>query len=167
MSAAVIFSSVGPQLFQSTTSVAVVSSTQQVVEALPDTEVTVVDSADEARELVASEEVDAAVLPGDGPAGLLVLGDREAALARELTKLFETVLDGPLDDLLAQVQADPNQRRGEFVLIVEGAADDAEAKLIEGRRLYALLGEHLPPSTAARLAAELSGAPRKALYGGG
>lgn len=92
---------------------------------------------------------------------------RPAVLARELTKLFETVLDGPLAELLAQVQADPNQRRGEFVLIVEGAADDAEAKLIEGRRLYALLGEHLPPSTAARLAAELSGAPRKALYGGG
>ena len=92
---------------------------------------------------------------------------RPAVLARELTKLFETVLDGSLAELLAQVRADSNQRRGEFVVIVEGAADDAEAKLIEGRRLYALLGEHLPPSTAARLAAELSGAPRKALYGGG
>ena len=92
---------------------------------------------------------------------------RPAVVARELTKLFETVLDGALAELLAQVRADPNQRRGEFVLIVQGAADDAEAKLIEGRRLYALLGEHLPPSTAARLAAELSGAPRKALYGGG
>lgn len=92
---------------------------------------------------------------------------RPAVLARELTKLFETVLDGSLAELLAQVRADANQRRGEFVLIVEGAADDAEAKLIEGRRLYGLLGEHLPPSTAARLAAELSGAPRKALYGGG
>lgn len=93
--------------------------------------------------------------------------ERPAVLARELTKLFETVLDGNLGELLATVQADPNQRRGEFVLIVEGAADDAEAKLIEGRRLYALLGEHLPPSTAAKLAAELSGAPRKSLYGSG
>lgn len=92
---------------------------------------------------------------------------RRAVLARELTKLFETVLDGTLDDLLAQVRADANQRRGEFVLIVEGAADDADAKVAEGRRLYAKLGEHLPPSTAAKLAAELSGAPRKALYGGG
>ncbi|MDQ3287921.1 MAG: 16S rRNA (cytidine(1402)-2'-O)-methyltransferase [Pseudomonadota bacterium] len=92
---------------------------------------------------------------------------RPAVLARELTKLFETVLDGSLGELLAKVQADPNQRRGEFVLMVEGAADDAEARLIEGRRLYGLLGEHLPPSTAAKLAAELSGAPRKSLYGGG
>lgn len=91
--------------------------------------------------------------------------ERPAVLARELTKLFETVLDGNLGELLSTVQADPNQRRGEFVLIVEGAADDAEARLIEGRRLYALLGEHLPPSTAAKLAAELSGAPRKSLYG--
>ena len=60
----------------------------------------------------------------------------------------------------------PNQRKGEFVLLVQGAGDDADAKVVEGRRLYAKLAEHLPPSTAAKLAAELSGAPRKALYGG-
>jgi 16S rRNA (cytidine1402-2'-O)-methyltransferase len=93
-------------------------------------------------------------------------GARPAALARELTKLFETVLDGPLEALLAQVRADPNQRKGEFVLLVQGAGEGADAKVAEGRRLYARLSEHLPPSTAAKLAAELSGAPRKALYGG-
>lgn len=92
-------------------------------------------------------------------------GDRPAILARELTKLFETVLDGDLASLLAQVQADPNQRRGEFVVMVQGAGDDEAAQIAEGRRLYARLNEHLPPSTAAKLAAELSGAPRKALYG--
>ncbi|WP_147653477.1 16S rRNA (cytidine(1402)-2'-O)-methyltransferase [Vulcaniibacterium gelatinicum] len=91
---------------------------------------------------------------------------RPAVLARELTKLFETVLDGPLQALLDRVRADPDQRRGEFVLLVQGAEETAEAKVAEGRRLYAKLCEHLPPSTAARLAAELSGAPRKALYGG-
>ena len=92
-------------------------------------------------------------------------GDRRAVIARELTKLFETVLDGPLSDLHARVVADPNQRKGEFVVLLQGAGDDAEARIAEGRRLYAKLGEHLPPSTAAKLAAELSGAPRKALYG--
>ena len=92
-------------------------------------------------------------------------GDRPAVLARELTKLFETVLDGDLASLLAQVQADPNQRRGEFVVMVQGAGDDEAAQIAEGRRLYARLNEHLPPSTAAKLAAELSGAPRKAVYG--
>ncbi|KRG69686.1 16S rRNA (cytidine(1402)-2'-O)-methyltransferase [Pseudoxanthomonas dokdonensis] len=91
---------------------------------------------------------------------------RPAVLARELTKLFETVLDGTLGELLRQVSDDGNQRKGEFVLMVEGAGDDADGKIIEGRRLYAKLAEHLPPSTAAKLAAELSGAPRKALYGG-
>ena len=99
---------------------------------------------------------------------MTVWGERRyVVLARELTKLFETVLEGPLDALAAQVKADPNQRKGEFVLIVEGAGEDADAKVIEGKRLYAKLSEHLPPSTAAKLAAELSGAPRKALYGGG
>ncbi|WP_222565119.1 16S rRNA (cytidine(1402)-2'-O)-methyltransferase [Novilysobacter antarcticus] len=92
--------------------------------------------------------------------------DRRAVLARELTKLFETVLDGGLAELLSRVQADPNQRKGEFVLVVEGVADESESQLIEGRRLYAKLSAHLPPSAAAKLAAELSGAPRKALYGG-
>ena len=92
---------------------------------------------------------------------------RRAVIARELTKLFETIRDGTLADLRAQLAADPNQRKGEFVLLVEGAGDDADAdaRIAEGRRLYAKLGEHLPPSTAAKLAAELSGAPRKALYG--
>ncbi|WP_303749966.1 16S rRNA (cytidine(1402)-2'-O)-methyltransferase [Stenotrophomonas pigmentata] len=94
-------------------------------------------------------------------------GERPAVLARELTKLFETVLDGNLDQLLAKVLADDNQRKGEFVVMVQGAGDDEEAKIAEGRRLYAKLNEHLPPSTAAKLAAELSGAPRKALYGQG
>ncbi|WP_298581417.1 16S rRNA (cytidine(1402)-2'-O)-methyltransferase [uncultured Luteimonas sp.] len=90
---------------------------------------------------------------------------RPAVLARELTKLFETVLDGGVADLLAAVQADDNQRRGEFVLVVEGAGDDADAQLAEGQRVYALLSAQLPPSAAARLAGEITGAPRKALYG--
>ncbi|AWV06478.1 16S rRNA (cytidine(1402)-2'-O)-methyltransferase [Marilutibacter maris] len=92
--------------------------------------------------------------------------DRHAVLARELTKLFETVLDGALGELCQRVAEDPNQRKGEFVLIVDGAGEDADARIVEGRRLYAKLADHLPPSTAAKLAAELSGAPRKALYGG-
>ena len=96
-----------------------------------------------------------------------VLGpEREAVLARELTKLFETVLGDRLDALQARVTADEHQRKGEFVLVVRGAADDGSAALREGRRLYEKLGRYLPPSQAAKLAAELSGAPRKALYGG-
>ena len=92
--------------------------------------------------------------------------DRPAAIARELTKLFETVLSGTLGELRARVAADADQRKGEFVLLIQGVGDDADAKLVEGRRVYAKLVEHLPPSTAAKLAAEITGSPRKALYGG-
>ncbi len=92
--------------------------------------------------------------------------EREAVLARELTKLFETVLGQTLGDIQKRVEADPDQRRGEFVLVLRGASDDGSAALLEGRRLYEKLSKHLAPSQAAKLAAELSGAPRKALYGG-
>ena len=58
------------------------------------------------------------------------------------------------------MSTDANQRKGEFVVIVEGAGEDADAKVAEGQRLYAKLSEYLKPSQAAKLAAELSGAPR-------
>jgi 16S rRNA (cytidine1402-2'-O)-methyltransferase len=88
---------------------------------------------------------------------------RPVVVARELTKRHETVLDGTLAEVQARVAADPDQRRGEFVVIVQGA-DDVEARLAEGRRLYARLGEHLPPSTAASIAAEWCGVGKKQLY---
>ena len=93
-------------------------------------------------------------------------GERPAVLARELTKLFETVLDGTLANLQSRVQADPDQRKGEFVLVVQGMGEDADAKLAEGCRVHAILARQLPPSAAAKLAAEITGATRKALYGG-
>ncbi len=92
-------------------------------------------------------------------------GRREAVVARELTKQFETVLDGSLGELAARVAADADQQRGEFVVLVKGAdEDDAAAALAEGRRVYAILSRELPPSRAAKLAAEITGASRKALY---
>ncbi|MBA8882523.1 16S rRNA (cytidine(1402)-2'-O)-methyltransferase [Dokdonella fugitiva] len=90
---------------------------------------------------------------------------RAAVLARELTKLFETVIAAPLADIQERVLADPNQQRGEFVLVVAGAEGEAaDATLAEGRRVFALLREELPPARAAKLAAAITGAPRKALY---
>ena len=92
-------------------------------------------------------------------------GAREAVLARELTKLFETIIAAPLADVATRVAADPNQQRGEFVLLVAGAAGEAaDAQLAEGRRVFALLREELPPARAAKLAAAITGAPRKQLY---
>lgn len=91
---------------------------------------------------------------------------REAVLAREITKLFETFIAAPLGELVQRVEADANQQRGEFVLLLAGAEDAAaDAQLAEGRRVFALLREELPPARAAKFAAAISGAPRKALYG--
>ena len=53
---------------------------------------------------------------------LEVLGDRPAAVARELTKLHEEVLRGTLSELLAEIQSRPSLK-GEFVLVLGGAAD--------------------------------------------
>ena len=89
---------------------------------------------------------------------------REAVLARELTKLFETVIGEPLAQLAERVASDPDQQRGECVILVAGRGEKADAKLAEGQRIFAILREELPPAKAAKLAAAISGAPRKALY---
>ena len=101
--------------------------------------------------------------------GVTVFGAaRRGVVARELTKLFETVLSASLGELIARVRSDANQQRGEFVVLVGGAdGADADATLAEGRRVFALLREELPPARAAKLAAAITGAPRKALYAEG
>ncbi len=93
--------------------------------------------------------------------------ERAAALCRELTKTFETVLSGTLAELQAKVAADSNQQRGEIVLVIAGApAQDAGPVLAAAQDLYRLLLEELPPSRAAKLAAKIHGVPRRDLYGG-
>lgn len=95
-------------------------------------------------------------------------GGRRAVIGRELTKRFETVLDGSLAELAERVRGDADQQRGEFVLVIEGAADaDAGTRLVEGRRLYALLVAELPPARAAKIAATYTGVHKRELYGGG
>jgi 16S rRNA (cytidine1402-2'-O)-methyltransferase len=90
--------------------------------------------------------------------------ERPVALARELTKLHETVISTTLGQLIARVAADADQCRGEIVLIVGGNDVQAAQALAEGRRLYALLRTELAPARSARIAAEFTGAPRRALY---
>lgn len=92
---------------------------------------------------------------------------REARLLRELTKLYETTLGDTLGAICARLDEDANQQRGEFVLIIAGAGEAADDKVIEGLRVYALLREEMPPAQAAKLAAAISGAPRKVLYESG
>jgi 16S rRNA (cytidine1402-2'-O)-methyltransferase len=89
---------------------------------------------------------------------------RAAVVARELTKLFETVLSETLGELVERVAADANQQRGEFVVLVAGRGEDVDDRLAEGQRVFALLRQELPAAKAAKLAAAITGAPRKALY---
>lgn len=94
-----------------------------------------------------------------------VLGaTRTVVLARELTKVFETVHGCPLGEARAWLEEDPNRLRGEFVVLVAGASPTADADLPEGERVLALLLGALPLKTAVQLAARISGAPRNALY---
>jgi 16S rRNA (cytidine1402-2'-O)-methyltransferase len=90
--------------------------------------------------------------------------DRKAVVARELTKRFETLIGDTLADIATAIASDSDQSRGEFVVVVAGNPDVDAASLAEGRRLYAALSRELPPARAAKIAAELSGASRRALY---
>jgi len=91
---------------------------------------------------------------------------RRAAVARELTKVFETVYRGTLAELARTARSDSNFARGEITVVVEGAGpapavDTAQITL--DAALIALLPE-LAPSKAAAVAAKLTGAKRNDAY---
>jgi 16S rRNA (cytidine1402-2'-O)-methyltransferase len=90
-------------------------------------------------------------------------GSRRACIARELTKKFESFYRGSLDELAARAQSDEDLRRGESVIIVEGA----QALPVSAGRLdetLTVLLRFLPPSAAAEAAAELSGVRKNEAY---
>ncbi|MGA9575421.1 MAG: 16S rRNA (cytidine(1402)-2'-O)-methyltransferase, partial [Lysobacterales bacterium] len=91
-------------------------------------------------------------------------GQRLAAVCRELTKKFETVLRYPLAELNKELVQDTNQSRGEFVVIVDGHQDSQEGALSNAHTMALALMEFLPASQAARVAAQLNDVPRRAVY---
>jgi len=91
-------------------------------------------------------------------------GERRAVLARELTKLHESVYHGTLAELAARAAADPDMQRGELVLVVAGAEPRADAADAGRDRVLLALLKALPPSRAAAVAAELTGAGRNDCY---
>lgn len=96
---------------------------------------------------------------------LAVLGARAVTLGRELTKQFEEIATVAADALPAWLAAGPQRTRGEFALVLHPApksGDDDGAG--DGERVLRLLLAELPVKTAVKLAAEISGAPRNALY---
>lgn len=89
--------------------------------------------------------------------------ERVAVLAREITKLHETIHRAPLGELLAWVESDANQTRGECVLLLHGAAETTDIAAEQARVLRLLL-EELPLKQAAVLAAKITGGKKNALY---
>ncbi len=95
-----------------------------------------------------------------------VLGpERRITIAREITKTFETFHRCALQDAKMWLESDPNQQRGEFVLMVEAAALVEQADISEdvGRILRLLLAD-LPLKQAVKLATEITGVKKNILY---
>lgn len=91
-------------------------------------------------------------------------GEREATLCREITKAFETIKKLPLSELLAFVKNDPNQQRGEIVLVVAGLEAAAYEKIGEHDQLLLTLAKELPIKKVASIVSELTGVKKNALY---
>lgn len=90
---------------------------------------------------------------------------REAAIARELTKRFETIRRAPLALLRDAARADVNQSRGEIVLMLGPSPRDAAAEPApELLQLLRGMAEHMPARTAAKLVAAYSGIKTRPLY---
>ena len=89
---------------------------------------------------------------------------RMAAVCRELTKKFETVLRAPLAEISEILAQDKNQTRGEFVIVVDGYGGDEDESMASALELASTLLEYLPASQAARVAAKLNDVSRREVY---
>jgi 16S rRNA (cytidine1402-2'-O)-methyltransferase len=90
---------------------------------------------------------------------------RQAVVARELTKQFETIHSDTLEKLAQWVSDDPNQQKGEIVLLVQGQAETESHQVTpEAERILLVLLEELPIKKAAKLAARITGVNKRALY---
>ena len=92
-------------------------------------------------------------------------GERQLTFARELTKTFETIYTCPVSRASAWLQADANQQRGEFVLLVEAAPMvELEEISIDAQRVLKCLLAELPLKQAVALATEITNLKKNALY---
>ncbi|QJQ96414.1 MULTISPECIES: 16S rRNA (cytidine(1402)-2'-O)-methyltransferase [Halomonadaceae] len=96
-----------------------------------------------------------------------LFADRRVVLARELTKTFETFLDGTAATLIDRIEADPDQARGEFVMMLSGAPKRSEsehATIDATMLLTSLLDEGVGVKQVAAVAARMLGGPKKLWY---
>lgn len=93
---------------------------------------------------------------------LQVLGVRPITVGRELTKQFEQIATVPCAELPAWLAADAQRTRGEFALVLHGVAQAVSED--DGERVLRLLLAELPVKTAVKIAADITGGSRNALY---
>ena len=91
-----------------------------------------------------------------------ILGDRPITIGRELTKQFEEIATFATNEFTNWLQYDSNRLRGEFVLVLHPLATAVENE--NAPRILKLLLAELPLKTAVKLASDITGAPRNALY---
>ena len=90
--------------------------------------------------------------------------ERQVVFARELTKLFEEIHRCPLGEAMAWVKADPHREKGEFVVLLEGAAAGGDAEEAEAERILNILLAECSVKQAANLTAQITGRKKNALY---
>ena len=88
---------------------------------------------------------------------------RQIVLARELTKLFESIHRCPLGDAPAWLEEDANRQRGEFVVLIQGAPP-SDGDQADAERILRILLKELPVKQAAALTAQITGQKKNALY---
>ncbi len=91
-------------------------------------------------------------------------GAREAVLAREITKVFETIKRGTLTELEQLVRGDTNQQKGEIVLMVAGRGKVEQEVSADVSSLLVQLSQYLPAKQAAEIVADFAGLRKKQLY---
>ena len=91
-------------------------------------------------------------------------GERYLVIARELTKTFETIHSDTAENLLTWLQGDPNQLKGEMVLIIEGRKVDPDAISTKVIDTLVLLLAEMKPKKACAITAEIYGVKKNALY---
>ena len=90
--------------------------------------------------------------------------ERQLVIARELTKRFETIHRMPLGDAAAWLAADPDRKRGEFVLIVEPAAPSPPVEIERHDALLSALLAELPLAQSVRIAVAATAVAKNRIY---
>jgi 16S rRNA (cytidine1402-2'-O)-methyltransferase len=93
--------------------------------------------------------------------------ERQAVIAKELTKQYETIFNGTLNELKNWLAADVNHQKGEFVILVHGCRDALPCVSVvddQTLKIFNALKKELPVKQAAKLTAEITGANKNLLY---